>query len=153
MIFREMPSPYGKRKPSPPMVGSTIRCSASCKKPGKLTHPQWADKKTSGARSEKDITRVSGTLSPSSTLGGRKYLILKGNLSNFHNPKNGPVTILVTKKFIFTPKLKLSISLFFYLATICLAQLLLISLAPSCHFGISDIIGRKISNGSATYRY
>jgi hypothetical protein len=36
------------------------------------------------ARSEKDITRVSGTLSPSSILGGRTNLILKRNLANFH---------------------------------------------------------------------
>ena len=39
------------------------------------------------ARSEKDITRVSGTLSPSSILGGRTTLIYKVNLANLESSK------------------------------------------------------------------
>ena len=35
-----------------------------------------------GARSERDITRVSGTLSPSSILGGRTILNFTKNLAN-----------------------------------------------------------------------
>ena len=39
------------------------------------------------ARSEKDITRVSGTLGPSSILGGRTTLIYKVNLANLESSK------------------------------------------------------------------
>jgi hypothetical protein len=48
------------------------------------------------ARSERDITRVSGTLSPSSILGGRTNLKFQANLSAIHSFKNLIVTKFVT---------------------------------------------------------
>lgn len=48
-----------------------------------LTGCESDDSKIDSARSEKDITRVSGTLSPSSILGGRTKLILRKKLANY----------------------------------------------------------------------
>ena len=72
--FREKNSLYGERKPWHSTGSFMGRCFGSRGRSGTLTRQQSGDRKISGARSEKDITRVSGTLSPSSILGGRTSL-------------------------------------------------------------------------------
>jgi hypothetical protein len=52
-------------------------------------------KKNLCARSEKDITRVSGTLGPSSILGGRTILNLLENLTNLRQAENSRVAYRV----------------------------------------------------------